>query len=66
MKVYDEIKLGLEQAVEYNKGNMKARKTVAETPSPEKPSIKRRMATQRLDGEITEIYAISRKNSELL
>ena len=27
MSVYDEIKLGLEQAVEYNKGNLKARKT---------------------------------------
>ena len=27
MKLFDEIKLGLEQAIEYNKGNIKARKT---------------------------------------
>ena len=27
MSLYDEIKLGLEQAIEYEKGNLKARKT---------------------------------------
>ena len=27
MNLYDEIKLGLEQAIEYEKGNLKARKT---------------------------------------
>lgn len=27
MSVFDEIKLGLEQAIEYEKGNLKARKT---------------------------------------
>lgn len=27
MSVYDEIKLGLEQAIEYEKGNLRARKT---------------------------------------
>ena len=47
MKVYGEIKLGLEQAIEYNKGNIKARKTTAETPSSEK-----RTTTQRLAGKI--------------
>ncbi len=30
MKLFDEIKLGLEQAIEYNKGNVKARKTTLE------------------------------------
>lgn len=28
MSIFDEIKLGLEQAIEYEKGNLKARKTV--------------------------------------
>lgn len=27
MNLYEDIKLGLEQAIEYNKGNLKARKT---------------------------------------
>lgn len=28
MNLYEEIKLGLEQAIEYNDGNLKARKTI--------------------------------------